>query len=798
MDQMVLETQKWLNKTYSGHKDFLPFSDKELDGVTGFGTFKRLIQALQIELNEKYSAHLEVDGNFGNGTLKAMPSTISPVNTDASAENLHFIIQGSLWCKGYPGGGFDGVYGPSSAKGVKEFQHDAGITEDAIIRPYIMQGLMNTDSYKLASNALEGDKLQKSAIQKSLNKDYAEKIGLVAPNGIWERKSHSSLIKACQIAWKVPSVDGMWGNNTMNAAPTLSKGSTNTESIKLLQWALIINGHFVEKTSNFDDATYQAVYDFQDFLCLGADGIAGKNTWASLLATCGNTARKTTACDTSTQLNEVTAKRLVNNGYDTVGRYLTKVEGTSFEKQLTFEEINIMKKFNLKVFPIMQKDGGSASKFNSISGTADGIEAYNAARKFGFPVGTTIYFAVDYDALVDDIPNNIVPYFSAAKAALKNFYKTGVYGPRMVCNELKSHGITDYSFVSDMSSGFTGNIGQSIPKNWSYEQIFEWEKENTERPNPIGIDIDNVIASPRATGIPAADLKPLPEFCGGDDYKNVKNHKMELQEDGFYECSICHYRVPGPALEDDRILNEKENYTVKALLLASSFFENYRQEPESCDFMTYIEPAEDIGTQYYYMPEKCLFAIDAIRGTYKNAYSFSDSDGNYVKEYEDAYKEYIGVILAMEPATNYKNLNSPLALMLNGKIDALTSLILGINASDVTSFMLTAKSIIETSEDTSSISFASTLASVVSLAIKNINSKISKLLDVLSNTYGILDLTSPQNGNVELEEGDVYVEIIPSGLAFSKKAPSLVITFGGNSNIIKSINLGKGLTDPPL
>lgn len=79
-----------------------------------------------------------------------------------------------------------------------------------------------------------------------------------------------------------------------------------------------------------------------------------------------------------------------------------------------------------------------------------------------------------------------------------------------------------------------------------------------------------------------------------------------------------------------------------------------------------------------------------------------------------------------------------------------------------------------------------------------INSKISKLLDVLSNTYGILDLTSPQNGNVELEEGDVYVEIIPSGLAFSKKAPSLVITFGGNSNIIKSINLGKGLTDPPL
>lgn len=798
MDQMVLETQKWLNKTYSGHKDFLPFSDNELDGVTGFGTFKRLIQALQIELNEKYSAHLEVDGSFGNGTLKAMPAAISPVSTNANAENLHFIIQGSLWCKGYPGGGFDGVYGPSSAKGVKEFQRDAGIKEDAIIRPYIMQGLMNTDSYKLAPNVLEGNKLEKSIIQKALNKDYAEKIGLVAPNGVWERKSHSNLIKACQIAWKVLGVDGVWGNNTMNAAPMLSKGSTNTESIKLLQWALIINGHFLEKTSHFDDATYQAVYDFQNFLCLGADGIVGKNTWASLLATCGNTTRKTTVCDTSTQLNEVTAKRLVNNGYDTVGRYLTKVEGSSFEKQLTFAEIDILKKFNLKIFPIMQKDGGSASKFNSISGTTDGIEAYNAARKFGFPVGTTIYFAVDYDALVDDIPKYIIPYFSAAKATLHNFYRIGVYGPRMVCNELKSYGITDYSFVSDMSSGFTGNIGQSMPKNWSYEQIFEWKKEDTERPNPVGIDIDNVIASPRATGIPASSLKPLPEFCGGDDYKNVKNHKMELQEDGFYECSICHYRVPSPALEDSNILNKKENYTVKALLIAASFFENYRQEPESCDFMTPIKPSEDIGTQYYYMPEKCLFTVDAIRGAYKNAYSFSDSNGNYVKEYEDTYKEYIGVILAMEPATNYKSLNSPLALMLNGKINALTSLILGINASDITSFMLTAKSIIETSEDTSSVSFASTLASVVSLAIKNINSKISNLLGVLSNTYGILDLTSPQNGNVELEEGDVYVEIIPSGLIWNKTATSLVITFGGNSNTIKSINLGKGLTDLPF
>ena len=51
-DEMVKETQVWLNKTYKGKTGFTTFTNEELDGVTGQGTFKRLIQALQIELNE--------------------------------------------------------------------------------------------------------------------------------------------------------------------------------------------------------------------------------------------------------------------------------------------------------------------------------------------------------------------------------------------------------------------------------------------------------------------------------------------------------------------------------------------------------------------------------------------------------------------------------------------------------------------------------------------------------------------------------------------------------------------------
>lgn len=93
MDAMVLATQKWLNNHYKGVSDFDAFSEKELDGITGSGTFKRLIEALQIELNLQYAAGLTVDGDFGNGTYNALPSVISASDTfdNSKANNIGSI-----------------------------------------------------------------------------------------------------------------------------------------------------------------------------------------------------------------------------------------------------------------------------------------------------------------------------------------------------------------------------------------------------------------------------------------------------------------------------------------------------------------------------------------------------------------------------------------------------------------------------------------------------------------------------------------------------------------------------------
>lgn len=127
----------------------------------------------------------------------------------------------------------------------------------------------------------------------------------------------------------------------MSAAPLLSTGSTDTENIKLLQWSLIVNGYLVTVTKQYDEQTRQAVYNFQEFLCLGADGIAGQNTWASLLATCGNTSRSVTAFDTATRLTDAVAAKLVAAGYNTVGRYLTNVEGTTLDKKLRLQKLKL-------------------------------------------------------------------------------------------------------------------------------------------------------------------------------------------------------------------------------------------------------------------------------------------------------------------------------------------------------------------------------------------------------------------------------------------------------------------------
>lgn len=513
MDSRVLQTQEWLNSTYENETNFPKVVE---DGITGSSTFKALIWALQFEIGI-----VSPDGVFGNATLSNCPTLQESANPDEETpSNLIYILQGSLWCKGISPGGFTGVFGPATANAIYIFQVAAGITRDKIVYPYTLQGIMNTDGYTFRTTADVYD-TYRHQIQMDLNNYYGSKIGLVAPNGIWERKSHKNLIKAVQIEWGT-TVDGSFGSGTLDKAPTLSKNTTGYKNSKrLLQWCLTINGFYPGALDGiFGDDTYNALYAFQKFVCLGADGICGKQSWASLLTSCGLSSRNATAFDTSKKITVSNASLLVKAGYTDVGRYLTNTPNGTLDKAMTKEEIEIIKNAGLNIFPIFQTRGNNVSYFSGYQGINDAQTAMKAAREFGFPPSSTIYFCVDYDVLMADIETNIIPYFKNIKEQIGNSFKIGAYGPRYICTKLSLMNLVKSSFVCDMSTGFTCNIGQKMPTNWAYDQFAEVSDANSQF---NGMGYDKCIASPRKTA-----TTPL-EFITYQEEENPELSSSKLE-----------------------------------------------------------------------------------------------------------------------------------------------------------------------------------------------------------------------------------------------------------------------------
>ena len=81
-------------------------------------------------------------------------------------------------------------------------------------------------------------------------------------------------------------------------------------------------------------------------------------------------------------------------------------------KALTVSEINRLTSAGISIFPIYQDGGTSLEYFKTAEqGYSDAMIAINAAKRLGFPAGTTIYFAVDFDCLPDQTDAYVVPYF---------------------------------------------------------------------------------------------------------------------------------------------------------------------------------------------------------------------------------------------------------------------------------------------------------------------------------------------------------------------------------------------------
>lgn len=242
-------------------------------------------------------------------------------------------------------------------------------------------------------------------------------------------------------------------------------------------------------------------------------GVIGVSTMKSLLTSKGDTGRLALACDCSTILTSTQANDLYESGYRYIGRYLTGTVGVGTEersKALTISEINAIQNAGLSIFPIYQ-DGGYYSEYfgKTLQGSYDAVTAIQRAKRLGFTNGTTIYFAVDFDCLEYETDGLIIPYFRQINTVFNQsgingkHYKVGIYAPRYVCTKVYEAGLAEYSFVADMSTGFSGNLGYAIPENWAFDQFFEFTFSSSP-----SFDLDKVGFSGRDSGCRLCENQP--------------------------------------------------------------------------------------------------------------------------------------------------------------------------------------------------------------------------------------------------------------------------------------------------
>lgn len=493
-DFWVEHTQMWLNNTFGDHEDWIRLKE---NGFTGTNTMEGLIRAFQIN-----NGILPATGGLGPRTLqkfKELPK-ISKMDPD-DPENINvFIIQGALFCKGYNAGGLTGIYYNTGIAAIKKLQSDASIEETGVIGWKEWAALLSMNWFTL----VDGGNPIVRTIQRQLNNEFSNEIGVGPCDGIISRHTALSLIAALQAAEGLDVADDLndvnFGDGTTNHFPNPPlKIDQNTEYYRkfnrILQYGLYFNGYDPMRFDGvFDAKTQMCVNQFQqDYGLLGIglvnQGIVNVSTMKSLLTSKGDTNRKAYACDCATILNSTQAKDLKNSGYTHVGRYLTGTVGVGADerpKALTLDEINNIKNAGLSLFPIYQDGGNYPEYFRKDSqGSHDAITAITTALKLGIPYGTTIYFAVDFDCYGYDIEDSIIPYFKEIKTYFEHIdyniknYKIGIYAPRYVCSRISEENLASTSFVCDMSTGFSGNLGFPIPSNWAFDQFNEFTFSST-------------------------------------------------------------------------------------------------------------------------------------------------------------------------------------------------------------------------------------------------------------------------------------------------------------------------------
>jgi peptidoglycan hydrolase-like protein with peptidoglycan-binding domain len=469
LDANVLAAQQWVNATYTGVPGYNRIAE---DGSAGWQTMYALTRALQHELGIT-----ALSDNFGPATLSALTAH-GPIGPGETNRNLVKIVECAAFCKGYHPGGITGVFGTQVAAAVAALMTDAGLAEriDGKVAPKVCKSMLRMDGYTLVA----GGSPHLRAAQRWMNNRYLNRSAFfVLPcDGKGGRDFLKALIFAVQYEGGLTDAQANGSFGPLTQAGVKSKGLIRTGStgawVQVFSAALTLYPAAQRFTDTFDEALAGDVRTLQRFCQLEATGAGDFPTWASLLISTGDQARPATAADTIDEVTAARAQTLRAGGYITIGRYLTNTEGSSFDKKIKPGELATMAANGLSLFPIYQTYSDSASYFSWSQGYTDALAAHDAALGHGIDAGAVIYFAVDYDATDADVDQRVTPHFLGIEAGLRargRRYAHGVYGARNICSRLAREAFPRWSFVSGITSGWTGNMGYPLPDNWAFDQI---------------------------------------------------------------------------------------------------------------------------------------------------------------------------------------------------------------------------------------------------------------------------------------------------------------------------------------
>ena len=502
-DYWVAAVQYWLNRTYTGVPGWNPVT---VTGRTGWPTMYALIRALQHELGITALAD-----NFGDGTMAAL-TKYGYISSTTTNPNIINILVGGLYCKGYNGGNgnLDGLWRDFTTDAIFTLQSDIGLTPTGSVSPKLFKAILNMDAYTVIGSGTE----QVREVQQWLNATYSyhPNFALIPCDGLCTRQVQTAMLYALQFEFGMDdaTANGNFGPGTRSGLQTqalVTQGSSDSAHrfVRLFQAALRLNGYQAPFNGVFDSSTASATSDFQSLMELPVNGKGDYGTWCALLVSTGDTARKVTGFDTSTQLAAAQAQGAKAAGYTHIGRYTV---GSG--KFITASELSALKSAGLALFPIQQRYNNSDTVMTEAEGRTQGIEALERCRALGLPDDATIFFAVDYDPVGTSVNGPVSDFFSGVNdvmnSQLYGKYKVGVYGTRNVCQSMIDAGKATSAFVAGMSTGYSGNMGFRMATPWQYNQIVT----ATENFGGVSVNIDHDIVSSSAAAVDLTDVTPPP------------------------------------------------------------------------------------------------------------------------------------------------------------------------------------------------------------------------------------------------------------------------------------------------